>query len=178
MLGIITVVLASAIETTVKSVIVPVVVAALTAAAALLLTRASEAVNRRRDRYAQAVETLIAWIEFPYRVRRRTSDDAATLTALAALGHDLQQRMACHQAWIATEHPALAACYSQTRAIASGAVAPAIADAWAASPVTTPADMNLGDWGPGAACDDAMTALQHQIENRFGLRRLKAWLVR
>lgn len=42
----------------------------------------------RRDRYAQAVRTLIAWAEYPYRIRRRTSDEPATLTALADRGHE------------------------------------------------------------------------------------------
>lgn len=161
---------------TVKSVILPVVVAALTAAATLMLTRASDAVNRRRDRYAQAFETLVAWIEFPYRVRRRTSDDAATLAALAAVGHALQERMACHQAWIATENSAVAAQYSETRASVGGAVGSAIVEAWTLGPVDNPAGMNLGDWGPGPACADAMTAFQRAIENRFGVRRFTTWL--
>lgn len=172
------IVFAIVIGTTVKSIIVPVVVAALTAAATMLLTRASEAANRRRDRYAQASGTLVAWVEFPYRVRRRSSDDATTIAALTDLGHDLQERMACHQAWIATEHPALAARYSETRAIITGAVGPAIAEAWGSAPVIKPAEMNLGDWGPATACAGALTSLQHEIENRFGLRRLKAWLSR
>lgn len=178
MLSSVTIVLAGAVGTAVKSVVVPVVVAALTAAATLLLTRASEAANRRRDRYAGAVETLVAWIEFPYRVRRRTSDDPATLAELAARGHDLQERMACHQTWIATEYPALADQYDHTRATVTSAVAPAVAEAWTLKPISAAHDMNLGDWGPAAACGDAMAALQHAIENRFGVRRVAAWLRR
>ncbi len=132
----------------------------------------------RRDRYARAFETLVAWIEFPYRVRRRTSDEPATLAELATLGHDLQERMACHQAWIATEHPALAHQYDRTRAIVTTAVAPAVAEAWRLDPVSAASSMNLGDWGPAAACEEAMSALQHAIENRFGVRRVRAWLRR
>ena len=168
--------LATVAGTTINSVVIPVIVAALTAAATLLLTRASEAVNRRRDRYAQAFQTLVSWIELPYRVRRRTSDDAEALRALAEVGHDLQERMACHQAWIATEHPALAARYSETRAVVTRAVAPALAEAWTLDPVSSPAGMNLGDWGPAHSCADAMASLQHAIEERFGLRRARRWL--
>ncbi len=41
----------------------------------------------RRDKYAAAAGHLAAWTEYPYRIRRRTSDDAETLTRLADLGH-------------------------------------------------------------------------------------------
>jgi hypothetical protein len=156
----------------------PVVIAALTTAATMAITRAGEAANRRRDRYAQAVQTLVAWIEFPYRVRRRTDDDPATLKALADLGHDLQERLAGHQAWIATEHPRLAATYATTRIMITGRVGPAIQEAWETQPTATPAAMNLHDWGPAGACQTALAELQREIENRFGRRRLTAALKR
>jgi hypothetical protein len=161
-----------------KSVVIPVVVAALTAAATLLIARAGDAANRRRDRYAQAIETLVAWIEFPYRVRRRTDDEPATLSALAGLGHDLQERLACHQAWIATECPPVAKIYKQGRGTIGSLVGPALTEAWGLPPVSKAADMNLGDWGPGPACGPTIAALQHQVENRFGYRRLIAWVKR
>jgi len=162
-----------------KSIAVPVVVAVLTAIGTVLITRASDAANRRRDRYAQAVETLVAWAEFPYRVRRRTDDDSATLAGLATMGHDLQERLACHQVWIATEHPALARIYAQTREIVSAVVSPAVTEAWESAPISKPADMNLGEWGPGTTSAIAIARLQPHIENRFGFRRLgrglRAW---
>ena len=166
----------SAMGTTITSVVIPVVVAALTAAATILFTRASEAANRRRDRYAAAFQTLVSWLELPYRVRRRTSDDPETLRALVELAHDLQERMACHQAWIATENPAVANQYAETRAIVAREVGPALAEAWTLGPVTTAAGMNLGSWGPAGVCAGAMASLQHRIEDRFGFRRMKHWL--
>ena len=57
--------------------------AVLGAIVTMILTRVNEATNRRRDRYAEAVQTLVAWTEYPYRERRRTDDSPATLTALA-----------------------------------------------------------------------------------------------
>src|SRR5690349_14433320 len=62
-------------------------------------TRANAAA--RRERYAQAVRTLVAWAEYPYRIRRRTSDDATALSALAERGHTLQEQLAESRAWIA-----------------------------------------------------------------------------
>jgi hypothetical protein len=43
--------------------------------------RWAQATNRRRDAYAAAIATLVAWAEYPYRIRRRTSDDPVELAA-------------------------------------------------------------------------------------------------
>jgi hypothetical protein len=154
------------------SVVIPVIVAALTAAAALLITRAGDAANRRRDRYAQAMQTLVAWVEFPYRVRRRVDDAPETLSQLAGIGHDLQETLACHQAWIATEHPGVARAYAETRRTLAAIVGQAVTDAWNAQPIARAADMNLGPWGPAATAAQPLADLQGQIESRFGLRRV------
>ena len=152
--------------------------AVLGAIATMILTRANEATDRRRDRYAEAIRTLVAWTEYPYRVRRRTDDSPATLTALANHGHDLQERLAFHEAWIATEHADLADTYADTRATINRLVGPMISDAWNRDPVTNPVGMNLADWGPGEVCDRAIVNLQHQVRNRFGYRRCAHWVVR
>lgn len=157
-------------------VVVPVVVAALTAVSTMFVTRAGEAVNRRRDRYAAAIQTLVAWIEFPYRVRRRTDDEPATLTALASRGHDLQERLACHEAWIATDHPTLARRFADARSTIGDLVSPAVREAWDSEPVATAAGMNLNGWGPGPTCMLAVTDLRLEIERRFGLRRIRTWV--
>jgi hypothetical protein len=170
------IVLASIPSTVATLIVVPVVVAALTAIATMLVIRAGEATNRRRDRYAEAVQTLVAWIEFPYRVRRRTDDAPETLAALASLGHDLQERLACHEAWIATERPDIARVYAEARATITDAVVPAIKEAWESAPVTTPSEMNLNGWGPGTECKQAIADVQHTIESRFGMRRFKSWI--
>jgi len=159
-------------------IVLPVVLAALTTAATMAVTRVGEATDRRRDRYAQAVQTLVAWIEFPYRVRRRTDDTLDTLKALADLGHDLQERLAGHQAWIAAEHPRLATTYAATRATITNHVRPAVQEAWEAAPAATPAAMNLNGWGPADSCQAALAPLQREIENRFGHRRITARLNR
>ena len=145
----------------------------LGAVSTLLVTRANEAANRRRERYAQAVETLVAWTEFPYRVRRRADDNPATLAALANHGHDIQERLACHQVWIATDHPNLAHTYAETRAALDQAIGPAISSAWDSAAITKATDMNLNGWGPDTKCRKVITDLQHEIEKRFGLRRFR-----
>ena len=148
------------------------------AIATMVVTRASEASNRRRDRYSQALRTLVAWIEYPYRVRRRTDDDPATLTALADHGHELQERLAYHQARIATDHPNLARAYAGTRAMIDAVVGPAISEAWESNPVTKPTDMNLNGWGPGEECKREITNLQNEIQYCFGFRGFRRFAMR
>jgi hypothetical protein len=170
-----TVILAITAGTVTTSMVIPVAVAALTATVTLLLARAAEAANRRRDQYAAAVATLVAWIEFPYRVRRRTANDASTLTALAGIGHDLQERLASHQAWIATESSDVAEVYTKARAAISGRVGVALNQAWATDAmVAKPEDMNLGDWGPAKACASDIADVQRSIITRFGWERFKS----
>lgn len=157
-----------------SSIVVPIVVSAATAIITMIITRSNDATNRRRDRYAEALTTLVAWVEFPYRVRRRTDDQPETLTALSSLGHDLQERLACHQAWIATEHPALAQTYANTRKAVNEVVAPLVQEAWDSRPIATAAEMNLGDWGPGHGAQSSIDELQRAIQDRFGIRRVLA----
>lgn len=144
----------------------------------VILARVNEATNRRRDRYAEAVQTLVAWTEYPYRVRRRTDDSPATLTALANQGHDLQERLALHQAWIATEHPALAQTYAAARSTLDRIVGPLISEAWEHCPVTKASAMNLRGWGPNDECREAIAEVQREIQSRFGIRRPAKWLRR
>ena len=141
----------------------------------MILSRVNEATNRRRDRYAEAIQTLVAWTEYPYRVRRRTDDSPATLTALANHGHDLQERLALHQAWIATEHPALAQTYADARATLNRLVGPLISEAWERSPITKASDMNLRGWGLSDDSREAIAEVQREIQDRFGFRRLVKW---
>jgi ABC-2 type transport system ATP-binding protein len=161
-------IVASTAVTITTSIVVPIVIAAITATTTLLLTRASAAADRRRDHYAAAVATLVAWIEFPYRVRRRTDDKPETLAALASLGHDLQEQLACQQAWIATESTEVANGYKTARDTIRPHVAAALQEAWTSSPVIKPEEMNLGDWGPADECSPAIAGIQTAITTRFG----------
>jgi hypothetical protein len=178
MILVLVVIVASTAGTVVKSVVIPVVVAALAAIVTLVLTRASDAANRRRDRYATAVATLVAWIELPYRVRRRTGDSPETLTSLADRAHDLQEQLACHEAWISTENSDVAAVYAEARKTIGALVGASLQEAWNSPAITTAAGMNLGEWGPGKACAATVSAVQNAAANRFGLKRLRACLLR
>jgi hypothetical protein len=146
-----------------------------TVAVSTISGRWAQATNRRRDAYAAAVKTLVGWAEYPYRIRRRTSDDPNELARLVGIGHDLQEQLRCHQTWIATESHRVAGVYREALAAITAQVAPACNDAWASPPITTSADMNLGDWGPHDTLPSILR-LQSAIAGRFGWRRVAGLL--
>jgi hypothetical protein len=133
----------------------------------------------RRDKYAAAVGHLAAWAEYPYRIRRRTSDDPETMTRLANLGHQLQIDSACHRGWVAGESTAVAGVYDAWLDKIQAESAAPLSQAWQEGPVTAPAGMVLNGFGPPSAAP-AVTAVETALSYRFGLRRLMwpSWVAR
>lgn len=125
----------------------------------------------RRDKYAAAVGHLAAWTEYPYRIRRRTSDDVEVLTRLADLGHQLQIDSACHGGWIAGESQPVGDLYGSWLEHVQAAVTEPALRAWTGGPVTSAAGMVLDGFGPSSAAP-AVAAFEAAIAYRFGLRRL------
>lgn len=133
----------------------------------------------RRQEYTAAARTLTAWAEYPYRIRRRTSDRPETLAALADRGHDLQEQMADRQAWCSAEHPLLGRVYEHLRSQLASNINSAIEQAWQASPVTTPAQMLLGTSFPvDTRAGELLACFNACVRERFGWRRLlgERWL--
>lgn len=139
-------------------------------------TRANAAA--RRDRYAQAIRSLVAWAEYPYRIRRRTSDEPATLTALADRGHTLQEQLAESRAWIAAESRAMSEVFDGCLRDITTLVSPACGVAWQEAPIGTSAGMNLGGFGP-RGIDRIVFRMECAVLYRFGLRRLmwRRWVL-
>ncbi|MHA4945687.1 hypothetical protein ACX27O_00045 [Micromonospora sp. SD19] len=133
----------------------------------------------RRERYAQAVRTLVAWAEYPYRIRRRTSDDAATLTALADRGHTLQEQLAESRGWIAAESRAMSEVFDACLGAINPLVGTACVIAWQGPPISKSAEMLLGDFGP-RGINAIVARMECAIIYRFGLRRLmwRRWVLR
>lgn len=146
-------------------IVVPMIVAALTGGLLVYLLQRSDAKRaRRREGYAEAMAALAAWAEYPYRIRRRTSDQPDELARLVGIGHDLQERLARAQAWIAADDTTLLTVYQASLTAIRTEAAPYLNEAWAAPPITTPAEMALGDWGPlGASA--LIAALANQLSD-------------
>ena len=138
-----------------------------------VIPRWSEASERRRTRYAEAVGGLVAWAEFPYRIARRVDDEPETLRELAVLGHSLQERLAFHGAWISAESPRMGKLYKGVASSLRAEVSQAMSDAWRRPPASLPASMNIGDLGIDQS---RVVALIDHISlasrTRFGWRRL------
>lgn len=136
-----------------------------------VLSGRSNAAQSRRRAYADALAALVAWYEFPYRVKRRTSDEPAVLSGLVDRGHDLQERLAATQMWVRSESAWVGEVFTQVRQRLDREVGPLCKDAWAAPPVTTAADMALGNWGP-PPMDTLIGCFERAVSWRFGCRRL------
>ena len=132
------------------------------------------AATTRREGYARAVETLIARSEYPYRVRRRTSDEPDVLAALVERGHDLQEQIAACRTWVTSEHHALGSLFEQALSRIDAEAGPFTSQAWDAAPIASAAGMNLDGWGPGDQWPHLLT-LERAIAYRFGWRRLLPW---
>ena len=140
------------------------------AAVSVILAKLGDAAARRRAGYAEAIAALVAWSEYPYRIRRRTSDDPEVLADLAALGCDLQERLVHAETWVTCEHPATAEVWRQVRGAIGAEVGPACQQAWEEPPVASASGMNLGSWGPtGVAMQIAR--MEFAARSRFGWRR-------
>lgn len=137
-----------------------------------VIPRWSEASERRRARYAEAVEGLVAWAEFPYRIARRVDNEPGTLKDLTGLGHSLQEGLAFHGAWIETESPRMGKLYKEVARRLRAEVAQAMREAWHRPPASAPAGMNIGDLGIDQSNIAAL--IDHvslAARTRFGWRR-------
>ncbi len=120
----------------------------------------------RRDGYAEAVAALYSWYEYPYEVRRRTSDDPETLDRLVRLGHQNQQRIARSLAWVAGDNQGAFTHYRDTVDSVKDGVGDWTRDAWDSAPIQAASEMNLGGWGP-ESIDDEVEALLEALAERM-----------
>ena len=138
-----------------------------------IIPRWSEATERRRTRYAEAIELLVAWAEFPYRIARRVDNHPETLKELGVLGHTLQERLAFHGAWVSSESPRMGRLYNDVVRELKTHVGQALTDVWEGSPASSPQSMNIGDLGIN---QDRVVELIMRVSSlsrtRFGYRRL------
>ena len=120
----------------------------------------------RRDGYAEAVAALRAWYEYPFQIRRRTSDSPETLDRLVTLGHENQQRLVRALAWVAIDdRDAHRHCADAVDAV-KRRVGDWAKKAWDASPIDGAAHMNLNGWGP-EPIDDVIEAMLDAVADRL-----------
>jgi len=101
-------------------------------------------VARRREMYARALETVVAYREFPFAIRRRRADKAADeRERLSESLRQIQQQLGFYTAWIEAESKEVAGPYrklvDETRKLAGQQMH----DAWAAPAADEDAAMNV-----------------------------------
>jgi hypothetical protein len=127
--------------------------------------------TRGRERYAQMAATLAAWIELPFMIRRRTSNDRATVDDLVAHIQELQRQLTIDHAELRADCRWLAACRDEAKGAIQDAARPLITEAWATPPVSDTSQFSLGDWG-NTSSRNSLEAFVDQVRWRFGWRRL------
>ena len=101
--------------------------------------------GRSRRACADALAEALAWLELPYRIRRRTDDKPETLAALVERTHYLQERLVFHESWLQVEVPGAYEPYNAlVRGIRDGS-RDALKQSWEDAPKTEAKDMNIGD---------------------------------
>jgi hypothetical protein len=143
------------------------------AAITFILGKWSDTIARRRDGYAAATRQLVAWAEYPYRIRRRCSDDADTLTKLTERGHSFQEALRYRETWIRSENRWVAHVFAAVRVNLGTSIGNSCNEAWATKPIDQAKDMTLTEWGPGDV-DIHIRRFERAAAFRFGWRRIPA----
>jgi len=120
-------------------------VAASIALAVAIGRHVAEARNRRRDIYSEAYRTVMDWVEMVYRVRRRSAESEGNIIQHA---HEIQERIAYHEGWLASESVALRNSYSIFVEDVKRETAPLIAKAWQEPPRSVGKMTQEGDLHP------------------------------
>jgi hypothetical protein len=144
----------------------------------VLYSQWSSRVDRRRNLYSEAYKAAMAWVEMVYRVRRRSSDSEDDLVERF---HDLQENIAFHEGWLATESPELARSYCKLIDAVRERASPLIRSAWSEDPRPRSQPSDDGDEHPDVqAARDAflLDAQEHLsfwpwIRNRVKTRNPK-----
>ncbi len=106
-------------------------VTAFVALAVAISRHIAAARNRRRDVYSEAYRTVLEWVEMVYRVRRRVP---ASEPAIIEHGHEIQERIAYYEGWLASESVSLRNSYRIFLQEVKGQTAGLIAEAWQEPP--------------------------------------------
>ena len=100
---------------------------------------------RRRARFADGLSAVVAYLEFPFVVRRRRAsapEDERIRISTELRG--AQERLAFHSAWLRTESPRVACAYDALVAGARRVAGAEIRRAWETEPIARDDQMSIG----------------------------------
>lgn len=104
-------------------------------------------------------------------IRRRTSNDSATIERLVAYIQSLQHQLNIDHAELRADCRWLATCRDDAQRAIQEAAKPFIVEAWGLPPVTTTTELVMGNWGPTEARTSVEAFVDH-LRWRFGWRRM------
>lgn len=150
-----------------------VVLAAAIAAFATVLLHWSNQREVRRDRKRElcgkAIADALAWLELPYRIRRRVDDEPDTLQDLVDRMHQLQESLLFYRGWLQVELPEAHEEFVSVVSAVKAAAASAIQQAWESRPSSEAKDMNIGELQiDRTAVEGHLTRLTEIVRERFG----------
>jgi hypothetical protein len=122
-------------------------IAAMVAVAVYVLGQRQASRQRKREACAKALSDALAWLELPYRIRRRPDDSGSTLAGLAGSMHQLQERLLYHQNWLRIEVPDASDAYEALVKAVKDTAEKQIQEAWTMPPASKPENMSVGDLG-------------------------------
>lgn len=140
--------------------------ALITAAAGLIgqaLVRLRESRDRRRDEYGRAYAAAMNWVEFPYRIARRVSDEPEVRAALVESMHRAQQDIYFHQGWLMTTSPAICKAYDALVVAIKEQTRPHINEAWGMPGDPVAALANRFDIDISAASDAYIESIRRDV---------------
>lgn len=133
--------------------IVP-IIAALGGIVIWSVTQCARRRERRSKAFAAALASVEAYVEMPYRIRRRP-DDFGARHELTDQISTIQADIAWHQAWLELEAPAVADSYRALVRVARAQAGAQMRDAWLLDPIRRDSEMNLGIAYPREQIDAA-----------------------
>jgi len=120
------------------------IVSALTTVTLAARKTREEEKARIRAAYAEAFESVAAYKELPYAIRRRGNDDPAGERArLSEEGRHIQRKLSYYRAWIRGESAEVGDAYEQLVRQLRATAGVACHNAWAADPITSDTAMNI-----------------------------------
>jgi hypothetical protein len=129
------------------------------------LRAAAAAQDRKREMCARALGDALAWLELPYRIRRRKDDSPETLALLAGHAHSLQEKLLFHSAWLRIELPSTAPLYDTLVSSLKALCQEPLEQAWRTPPPARPEQMNLGPLLPSPPADQIAAFCQAVRQN-------------
>ena len=121
------------------------VIAASIALILFLLRQSAELRSRKRNTCAKALADALAWLELPYRVRRKVADASLREMAnLADRAHQLQEAHLLHESWLRIEVPDVYEAYVALLGAVRTAASQPLKAAWEHEPNRDGKDMNIG----------------------------------